>query len=79
MIIRSSARKHRIADADIEFAISHPILSGPLDDETPQRVFALGFDRHSRILELVVLIHDDGTHEVIHAMKARKKYLDLLP
>lgn len=79
MRIRHSARKHGIRDEDIIAASGSPILSGPLDDDSPQRVLILGWDTHGRVLELVVLIHDNGTEETIHAMKARQKYLDLLP
>ncbi|WP_026533796.1 hypothetical protein [Arthrobacter sp. H14] len=79
MIIRHSARKHGIPDEDIVTAVGSPILSGSLDDENPQRILILGFDTHGRVIELVVLVHDDGTEEAIHAMKARKKYLDLIP
>lgn len=78
VIIRQSARKHGVADDDIQSAFNTPILSGPLDDEHPQRVLLLGFDSRARVLELVVLHYDDGTAEVIHAMKARKSYLDLI-
>lgn len=68
--IRRSARKHDIADDDI--------LSGPLDDEHPQRALLLEFDPEARILELVVLHYAGGNTEVIHAMKARRTYLELL-
>lgn len=78
VIIRRSARKHGITDVDIRAAANSPVLSGPLDDEHPQRVLILGFDTHARMLELVILRYDDGTEEVIHAMKARRTYLDLL-
>lgn len=78
VIIRGSARKHGIADDDIRAALDTPALSGPLDDEHPQRVLVLGFDRQARVLELVVLFYDNGQIEVIHAMKARRTYLDLL-
>jgi len=44
----------------------------------PQRILTLGFDSQARVLELVVLHYDDGKTEVIHAMKARRTYLDLL-
>jgi hypothetical protein len=37
------------------------------------------FDTGARLLETVVLIFEDGTELVIHAMPCRKKYLDLLP
>ncbi|WP_235681253.1 hypothetical protein [Tomitella gaofuii] len=78
MIIRRSAYKHGITDGDIRAASDTPLLTGPLDDEHPQRVLVLGFDTHTRVLELVVLHYDDGTAEVIHAMKARRTYLGLL-
>ena len=38
----------------------------------------LGFDGSMRLLELVVLIWDDGTETIIHSMKARKQYRALL-
>lgn len=78
VIIRQSARKHGITDDDIRAALATPLLSGPLDDDHPQRMLTLGFDSQARVLELVVLNYDDGSTEVIHAMKARRTYLDLL-
>jgi hypothetical protein len=36
----------------------------------------LGIDPAGRVLELVAMIFDDGYTLVIHAMKARGKYLD---
>jgi hypothetical protein len=39
----------------------------------------LGFDTNARLLETVVLVFESGDEMVIHAMPARKKYLDLLP
>jgi len=38
----------------------------------------LGFDTAGRILEVVVLRFDSGNELVIHAMKARPQYLNLL-
>ncbi|GAA1702311.1 hypothetical protein [Dietzia cercidiphylli] len=78
VIVRPSARKHGIKDDDIRAALESPVLSGPLDDDHPQRVLVLGFDTLSRVLELIALYYDDGTIEVIHAMKARRSYLNLL-
>lgn len=49
------------------------------DDESPGRELRLGFDTHARLLEAVVLVFDAGDEMVIHAMPARRKYLDLLP
>ena len=38
-----------------------------------------GFDTRALLLETVVLILEGGDELIIHAMPARKKYLDLLP
>lgn len=78
MIVRASARRHGILDEDSVVAASAPLVSGPLDDENPQRQLRLGFDTQARLLETVVLVWDDGTEEVIHAMKCRPQYLHLL-
>jgi len=78
VIVRASARKHGIRDEDCLAAASEPLISGPLDDEMPQRQLRIGFDTQARLLELVVLVWDDGTEEVIHAMKCRPRYEQLL-
>ncbi|SJM56160.1 hypothetical protein FM112_04560 [Gulosibacter sp. 10] len=38
----------------------------------------IGTDPSGRLLELVTLIYDDGYELIIHAMKARPRYLDEL-
>ena len=78
MIVRPSARKHGVADEDAVTAASTPLVSGPLDDEEPQRQLRVGFDTAARLLEIVVLVWDDGTEEIIHAMRCRPQYLELL-
>lgn len=47
-------------------------------DETPGRELRLCFDTHARLLETVVLVFEGREEMVIHAMPARKQYLDLL-
>ena len=78
MIVRPSARKHGVSDEDAIAAAGNPSVSGPLDDENPQRQLRIGFDTQARLLETVVLVWDDDTEEVIHAMKCRPWYLGLL-
>ncbi|UYG18286.1 hypothetical protein BRM3_14655 [Brachybacterium huguangmaarense] len=78
MKVRPSALKHGIAAHESIHAASRSVYLAPLDEEDPQREFRLGFDQHARLLELVVLVWDDGTEEIIHAMRARTQYLDLL-
>ena len=67
-----------MSDDDAMEAASTPLISGPLDDENPQRQLRIGFDTGARLLETVVLVWDDGTEEVIHAMRCRPHYLSLL-
>ena len=40
--------------------------------------FRLGFDTAGRLLELVVVRFDSGKELVIHAMKARPQYFELI-
>ena len=49
----------------------------PLDDADPRHFLRLGFDTRSRLFELVALVWDDGTEELIHAIKCRSKYLSM--
>lgn len=78
MIVRGSARKHGVSDEDGTKAATWALVSVPLDDEDPRRFLRLGFDTHGRLLELVVLVWDDGTEELIHAMKCRPQYLGMI-
>jgi len=77
--IHRSARKHLVSDDDIREAGEHPLVGYNIEDDRPERELRLGFDTAGRLLEIVVLILDDGTELAIHAMKARPQYLDLLP
>lgn len=54
------------------------MFSANLEDDSPARQLRLGFDSADRLLEVVVLRFDSGNELVIHAMKARRRYLDLL-
>ncbi len=78
MEVHRSARKHGLSDDDITQASGHYLMAYPIDDE-PARELRLGFDTAGRLLEIVVLLLDDGSELVIHAMKARPQYFDLLP
>ncbi|MEU4014081.1 hypothetical protein AB0E56_02340 [Microbacterium sp. NPDC028030] len=78
MIVRPSAFKHGIPAEDSVNAATWPALTAALDDENPGRQLRLGFDTRGRLLELVVLVWDDGTEELIHAMRARPQYVRLL-
>ncbi|OLO78588.1 toxin [Actinomyces oris] len=78
--IHRSARKHyvkdHLGDEDLWHAYGHVLNSRPLDDEDdPRRWLVLGVDESGRVLELVVVVFDDGYELLIHAMKARKQFM----
>lgn len=43
-----------------------------------RRWLVVGVDQSGRVLEMVVLVFDDGGELLIHAMKARPQFLDEL-
>jgi hypothetical protein len=71
-----SARKHGIDDDDIRHAFDHAVAAITAADQ-PDFSMLIGPDRTARLLEVGVLAADDGEY-VIHAMPARRKYLDLI-
>jgi hypothetical protein len=77
--VHRSARKHGISDDDILAAAHDYLIAYTIDDDQPARELRLGFDTRGRLLELVVLMLDDAGELIIHAMKARPQYFDLLP
>lgn len=78
MIVAPSALKHGIGAEDAMAAAKAVLAGGPLDDENPQRELRIGLDNVGRLLEVVVLLWDDGEVEIIHAMKARAAYRRLI-
>ncbi len=79
MRAHQSALKHGISEEDSIYAALRHVDAADLDDDNPSRAFRRGFDPGGRLLELVVLRFDSGNELLIHAMKARPQYLDLLP
>jgi hypothetical protein len=73
--IHPSARKHGIADEDIEHAAEHAMTIENQDDDT--RLY-LGPARSAALLEVVTIRRDDGSELAIHAMPMRAKYQRLL-
>jgi hypothetical protein len=76
--VHESPRKHGIDPKDAIHAAEHAVFVSDLEDDSPARQLRLGFDSAGRLLEVVVLRFDSGSELVIHAMKARRQYLDLL-
>lgn len=80
MKVHPSALKHGVAPQDAIQAAEWALWIEPLnEDGPPHRELRLGFDTGASLLETVVLVLTGGEELVIHAMPARKKYLDLLP
>lgn len=76
MEIHPSARKHGIADEDIEHATAHAMAIEEIDNDS--RLY-LGPSRSADLLEVVTIVREDGSELAIHAMKMRRKYQRLLP
>ena len=81
--LHQSACKHyqrdRLNDTTVLYAARHVLTSRPLDDEDdPRRWLMIATDPAGRLLEIIVLIYDDGSELIIHAMKARTQYLNEL-
>jgi hypothetical protein len=74
--IHPSARKHGVADEDIQHAAANAMAIEDQDDDT--RLY-LGPARNAELLEVVSLLRDDGSELAIHAMHMRSKYERLLP
>ncbi len=80
MKVHQSALRHRVSAEDATQAAAWSLWVEPLDEHgPPERELRLGFDTRGRLLETVVLVFESGDEMVIHAMPARKNYLDLLP
>ncbi len=78
MKVHDSAHKHGVNPDDAVHAALHAVFVSDLDEDRPARQLRLGFDTAGRLLEVVVLRFDSGNEFLIHAMKARRAYLDLL-
>ncbi|MEO7060596.1 MAG: toxin [Lapillicoccus sp.] len=80
MKVHRAALKHGISSEDAIQAAEWALWIEPLDAVgPPDRELRLGFDTKLRLLETVVVVFDSGDEMVMHAMRARRKYLDLLP
>lgn len=75
MEIHPSARKHGIADQDIEHAVRHAVS---IDHLTENRILDLGPARSAELLEVVTMIRDDGSGMAIDAMPMRRRYERIL-
>jgi len=72
-----SAFKHRITDANIRYAMWHPLHEQLLEAYT-NKWLIIGYDTAGNLIEVVYNIIDDDTVNVFHAMPCRNKFLSQL-
>lgn len=77
MEIRESARKHGVADSDIEHAIANALRLVEFEYDGQDRLLVIGPDRTGRLLELVAVPVDQPAR-VIHADVLREKFYEYL-
>ncbi|MHB8328886.1 MAG: hypothetical protein ACYDD6_04550 [Acidimicrobiales bacterium] len=72
-----SAHKHGVTYPDIAHVLDHSVREIDLDQG---RWLVLGPDRAANIVELIVLINDEGDEgAVVHAMPITDQHLRFLP
>lgn len=77
MEIHRSARRHGINDTDMLHAIEHSLAVEDLGED-PDRWLVIGPDAAGNMLELIVLVTNEGDEIIIHAMPLRPVYRRLL-
>ena len=76
MEVHPSARKHGIADEDIEHAVTHAMAIDDMHDDA--RLY-IGPARNAALLEVLTIPLVGGSELAIHPMRMRPKYKHLLP
>jgi hypothetical protein len=78
--VHRSAFKHGCDEASIRHAMEHAVIVVDLDpDADPPKVLAIGPDRSGNLLEVISLELEGDELMVIHAMRLRAAFYDLLP
>jgi hypothetical protein len=78
--IYDSARRHGISSADASPAVAQALVIADLDpDSDPPKVLCIGPDRAGNLLEVIRLELADERALVIHVMRLREAFFDLLP
>jgi hypothetical protein len=71
LAIHPSARKHGLADEDINHAVTCAMT---IDDQDDDLRLYLGPSRDAELIEVVTVVEKDATEMAIHAMRMRPKY-----
>jgi len=74
--VYGSAFKHGVARKDIRHALTQAVRS--IDQDDGSRLY-LGAATNGDLLEVITYPRPDGSELVVHAMKMRKSYANLIP
>lgn len=74
--VPGAARKHGVADTDSLREAGEPLLVIEVFGGKPPEEIRIGFATAGRLLETAVLLLDDDRELIIHAMRARRMYVD---
>jgi uncharacterized DUF497 family protein len=78
-----SAFKHGISAENIQWALSHHLADGIIEEADgagadENRYVVIGFDKSGNLLEIMYNHIDERTVKVFHAMKCRKQFRENL-
>jgi hypothetical protein len=73
VVVAPSALKHGVGAADAVQAVYGALVAARLRGN-PDKILYLGFDTAGRLLEIIVVVREDGSAVLIHAMPCRKTY-----
>lgn len=74
--VYSSARKHGVADEDVEHAVRNAMA---MEGRGENRILWIGPAMSAELIEVITVRTEDGRNIAIHAMPLRRKYERLLP
>jgi hypothetical protein len=75
--IYGSAFKHGVQRADIKHTLKQAIRA--IDQDDGSRLYLVGAATNGELLEVITYPRPDGSELVVHAMKMRKSYANLIP
>jgi hypothetical protein len=75
--INQAAFKHDITEANIRYAIWHPVLDIVIEDAANKNLI-VGIDTSGNLLEIMYNEINEQAINVFHAMKCRKTYRALI-
>jgi hypothetical protein len=81
VLVTTSALRHGWSADDIRWAVEHALALAAVETRQPEAIVGvlhLGPARDGRLLEVLVIMNDDGEEIAIHAMLMRASYRSLL-